>query len=332
MQTPELESIFAGLALPTGPEIGGDILSACVVPDWDQYRIAKDREGNPGLIVTTSQKDEEGLLSPLQLRHVAFFPSLSCRVEEAGGLVREGQFSIVRLRSADADLRRLFLRELCVWMTLLGPAPSVHGLATSVARLAELFQAVTRPGKETVQGLWAELFVIERSVDPELHVRAWHADPSELFDFASGSELLEVKSTTGALRRHRFGLGQLRPPVGSELRIASVMLEEVPSGLTVEDLAEQVKARIAPALKFRVDELVTLTLGEQWRLARKTRFAHAHALASFELFSALSVPTIEVPLPPEISDVRFTADLSSVVPMPVGLATSDSGLFALRLE
>jgi hypothetical protein len=214
---------------------------------------------------------------------------------------------------------------------MLGADPTPHALATAVGRLAELFQAVTRPSKETIQGLWSELFVIDRSADPEFHVRAWHSDPSELFDFSSGSELLEVKSTSGVLRRHRFALRQLQPPEGFELRVASLLIEETPSGITVDDLADRVKTHLGPTLRFRVDELVTIILGEQWRLARKTRFAHTNALSSLRFFTARSVPTIDATLPPEVTDVRFIADLTNVAPLPRELATREPSLFALRV-
>jgi hypothetical protein len=76
--------------------------------------------------------------------------------------------------------------------------------------LIELFRMLTIPPKESVQGLWGELYLMAQANDPVRLAGAWHARPEELFDFSEGAELLEVKSAAGYDREHHFSLDQLR--------------------------------------------------------------------------------------------------------------------------
>ena len=92
-------------------------------------------------------------------------------------------------------------------------------------RLIELFRAMTTPSRKSVQGLWAELFLIAQSRQPTILVDAWHMLPEDRYDFAMDDQRIEVKSFSGSLRQHHFSLEQLQPPEGVKTLIASMLVE-----------------------------------------------------------------------------------------------------------
>jgi hypothetical protein len=79
--------------------------------------------------------------------------------------------------------------------------------------------------RKSVQGLWAELFLMARLRDPSALVAAWHSQLGDLYDFSAGSQRIEVKSAIGRIRRHHFTLEQVLPIPRTRVLIASVLVE-----------------------------------------------------------------------------------------------------------
>ena len=55
-------------------------------------------------------------------------------------------------------------------------------------------QSFNRPPRKTIQGLWAELFIIERANNPEYLIQSWHSSSEDKFDFNDGQDKIEVKA------------------------------------------------------------------------------------------------------------------------------------------
>ena len=92
---------------------------------------------------------------------------------------------------------------------------------------------MSQPTKKALQGLWAELLVIERSKSPAYLLQSWHVSPNDKFDFNDGIDKIEVKSTRNVRRIHTFSLEQLHPNVNANLLIASVFVIETGHGRTI---------------------------------------------------------------------------------------------------
>jgi hypothetical protein len=167
-----------------------------------------------------------------------------------------------------------------------------------------------------VQGLWCELFLIFKSRSIQSVAQAWHANPRELHDFVSGTQILEVKSTLDPLRPHQFSLEQLERVGESRILIASFVLEERDdaSGWSLRDLWEQVANRSELSLELRngLYERLMRALGRDWGDANRYRFDPNTAHEHMKLYDADNIPRVSPELPPEVSRVRFQSELSGV--------------------
>ena len=109
---------------------------------------------------------------------------------------------------------------------------------------------------------------------PAVMISAWHQTPEDRYDFSASNQRIEVKSAAGRIRQHHFGLQQLHPPRGTNLLVASTFVESAGGGVSIAELADQVRSQIAgdPGLILLLDRIVGLTLGDNWRQASQFRF------------------------------------------------------------
>jgi hypothetical protein len=198
----------------------------------------------------------------------------------------------------------------------LGDTPTPAAVSDAINRLAELFHCLTKPPRKEIQGLWAELFVIARSDSPVAMARCWHAEPNDAFDFSVEAERIEVKSASGSSRQHVFSLQQLRPAQSVSVFVVSVLVQRTSSGESVNSLLRLLRNRLGGNLKamLLLERMVAETLGEKWRES-DIAFDAALAEESIRVYSALSIPSVNPDLPPEVSDVRFRVDMSRLEPV-----------------
>lgn len=69
-------------------------------------------------------------------------------------------------------------------------------------QLIELFRAIAKPARKSLQGLWAELFLISRAHQPAILVNAWHTVVEDRYGFAVDNQRIEVKGFSGQIRQH----------------------------------------------------------------------------------------------------------------------------------
>jgi len=182
-----------------------------------------------------------------------------------------------------------------------------------------------------VSGLWAELFVIWNSRDPKGLFRAWHSSPEEKYDLSSGTQRIEVKSTSQRRRVHHFSLEQLTPPSGCKVVIASLFVERNGGGTSLGELVEEIRTHLAeePELQERLDRVVASTLGNTLRQGLIARFDRELAADSLHFFNGVDAPRIPEPVPSGVSDVHFKSDLSQCQPLSQEILMSDGGIFEL---
>lgn len=324
MDAHHLEQVFAMLSRPAP----GVIAARPLVRD-SIYRVALLSDGAPALLVALRSEELTERYGE-RLEHVVYEPAERVQIELLSGHSEEGCHAILSCVDADAELRRYFFRVVALLLDELGEHPSAHEVDCSVRRVLELFRAMEGPGSRSVQGLWAELLVLAHAANPELVASSWHAKPRQLYDFSAGLQRVEVKSTTGPHRSHAISLDQLGVAVGGETFLVSVMLSSAASGLTIEELLDHALSRLPEQgeLRRRVETIVVLSLGSDWRDRARARFDRDAALDSLRIYDARSVPSVNRDLPPEVSDVRFTVDLSSVPSIALEEARNHGGLLA----
>jgi hypothetical protein len=150
-----------------------------------------------------------------------------------------------------------------------------------------------------------------------------------LHDFVAGRQRVEVKSTIGPHRVHQFRLEQLLPPHGTDVVIASFLLEESGRGLSIAELWDEVSGRheLSLGLRNRLSQILALGLGHDWRKARRVAFDPETALNTLQLYNATVIPKIDPHLPVEVSDVLFKSELTDTPSLSRADVVRRGGLF-----
>lgn len=314
-----LGATFAQLP-PSGLRSGNSLLFETVRVQTDlPHRISRNQQGHPCLLISVAQGGNV-LPAPMQLEHLTVQHGLTgvCR-EEAGSFAFN--FSFVELRSAEPVLVEVFL-DFCRDISIaLGANPTAKQIALQIRHLADLLQCLRAPGIRTVQGLWAELFVISQMTNAEKWVEGWHVDPMQLHDFVFQGSRIEVKSSSGRERLHKFSHDQLHFLHGSAFWLASILVDRSSSGDSVFDLAMNVKARIDAKSAMKLDAVLLKTLGEGYLSARDVKFDSSGAAASLRFYARSEIPSLPDLIPDSVFDVTYAVlldeDLGTKSPPPV---------------
>jgi hypothetical protein len=325
-----LTTAFECLALPRDSHGAVATFSTLKLPGYDRYRLAKDHNGEPSLLIATEEQVGGHPPASFSLKHLAIHHDIQCQVIDESGAIESGRFTIIRCKEGDILLHRYFLQVAESLISLLGSNPTTSDISKAVDKLVELFRLMTEPPRKSIQGIWAEILVIVASSDPASVVKAWHATPFDVYDFNSGDQRVEVKSSNGRARQHHFALTQLLPPMGTTLLIASVLVERSGAGTSLAELIEEARVRISSRLDLiaRLDHVVALTLGTDWRHAFDARFDRELSESSLMFFESSLIPTVDPNTPPAVSDVRFKADLSEISSLDKNQLRQAGGLFS----
>ena len=141
-----MESVVnAFYSLPVPPVSGteGIRFSAQAIPGGDSYRIAKDTEGRPALLISGTGKATR--LLNYRLENLEVVPSVNCAISFAGGAQERGTFSLIRCVSDDAVIHDHFLRSIASIIAAIGPNPSSDDISYGITKLVELFQLMVQP-------------------------------------------------------------------------------------------------------------------------------------------------------------------------------------------
>ena len=253
--------------------------------------------------------------APLVLEHLSVLHNVDCRLQQDNAESRTRRLSVIRCSDSDRVFQEYFLRALIPVLCSLPTTPSRQNVVTAVNTLVALFSRAMQPPRKTVQGLWAELFLICQSRDPAMLIRCWHAVPEDRFDFADGPQRIEVKAASGRVRIHTFALDQVRPPMGCIAIVASILVERSGGGQTASDLLDEVRSRVdTPDLLIRLDSVVAQIVGTEWRQANSIAFDRQLAEDSLRFFDAHDIPSVASDVPPQVSDVHFRVDLTQQSP------------------
>lgn len=330
----DLSEIFNSLQLPNTSISKNVRFTACLIPGYEQYRLGKDAQGNPSLLLSITGTLEHIRLVPIVLEHLTVQYDINCHISQLDGTIEEGSFTILHCTGNDDALHTYFLRVAATVITSLGHIPSKTQVTQTINKLIDLFQAMKGLPRKSIQGLWAELFLIARSRNPIILLKAWHTTPEDRYDFNMGDQRIEVKSVASRTRQHFFSLEQLQPPEGSKVLIASIFVERAGAGTSILDLIEHIQTRITdhPDDLLSMDRIISLTLGNDWQRALDERFDYELAEKSLAFFEATSVPTVNPTLPQGVSEVRFKSDLIDSVAINSSHYRTLGGLFLAALR
>lgn len=323
-----LFELFDGIAQPV--ENDNFQFSALVIPEFPSHRIAKDKSGNPTLLLSNANQTTRTIATNLKLQNVSVLFDVNCKIEQSGTLL-EKYFTAVCYIGNDISLKKYFLKLCSTLVKDLGNTPTHEDIRKEITRFIELLRLAVEPQTKTIQGLWAELFLIVESKAPLNLIRYWHCIPEERFDFNNGEERLEVKSSSNGIRIHNFSVDQLHSPSGTSTLIASVLVRQTSTGRSIDELATQISIHLSNDIQLieKLQMQIALTLGKSIHNSLNLRFDYELAKDSLRFYRAEDIPRIAIEIiPPFVSDVRFKSDISAIEPFNVNHLTDSGSLFA----
>jgi hypothetical protein len=280
------------------------------LPFTQKHKIGISPEGYPMFFIECNNTTH---LLDINLEFISVLFSRTCRLLE-NNKQSDSIYTIISLKTENVDFQQYFLEIVCIVLEQLPENPSHEQLKAEIQKLIELFSRFNRPPHKTIQGFWAELFMIEQAKYPEYLIQSWHSYPDDKFDFNDGQDKIEVKSTSTARRVHSFALEQLNPNRNSNLLIASVFVIQTGRGKNIFDLIDSICKRVQNLqLQFRLNEILSQTLGSDFDKAFDVYFDYQQALDTLAFYNFKDIPTINNDnIPNEVSNVRLDCDLSSI--------------------
>lgn len=240
-----------------------------------------------------------------------------CQLLSNNKEVAKGVYTVISLKMESVCLQEYFLDIVYFVIKKLSPTPQLKELKEEIEKLITLFSKFSKPPEKTIQGLWAELLVIEQSKNPNYLIKSWHHTSNDKFDFNDGVDKIEVKSTSKAKRIHNFSIEQLNPNKNSDLIIASVYAIQTGKGKSIFDLVKLINKKITDNdLLFRVNEVLIETLGKDFEKSFEIFFDYQLAIDSLAFYESQLIPKVDTSnISQEISNIHFDCDLSCVEPL-----------------
>jgi Putative PD-(D/E)XK family member, (DUF4420) len=305
----KLKEIYNNLPLPKGQNIYS--YSAKAIEGYENHRIGKNFLDNPSLLIFINEQDKDFFIPNQSLFNIKVSHNLKCEIELDNKTFQKN-FTVVSYTGQDSDIKDIFLSTSQILVESLGRTPSNAKIKFVVEKFIELFKSLKEVSKKSLQGLWAELFVIEQSKHPEKLIIGWHSIPEEKFDFSFGKLRIEVKSSGTEIRTHHFSSSQLNSVNNTEIIIASILVNINAGGISLEEILERINNRLNnyPKQKEKLHLLVYSVLGTDIDKINEIKFDYQLAQESFKLFNSIEVPKIESKdIPKEVSNIKFISNL-----------------------
>lgn len=305
----DLRYIYNNLPLPQKQNLNS--YSAKGIKGFEKHRIGKNYLDNPSLLIFISEKDKDFLIPNQNLFNLKIAHNLQCEIELENKFT-SNNFSVISYTGQDSDVKDLFLSTCEILIKSLGQNPTNSKVKFVVGKFIDLFKSLQEVPRKSLQGLWAELFVIEQSIYPEILITGWHSIPEEKFDFSFGKLRIEVKSCSSEIRTHHFSSGQLNPIDNTEIIIASLITNINAGGVSLDEIMRKIikKLNDFPKQIEKLHLLVYSILGTDVGRINEVKFDYQLAKESFLLYDSSSIPKIQVnDIPEEVSNVKFISNL-----------------------
>ena len=311
------------------PENDIKVFNAITIPEYPEFRIAIDFEGNAVLLLSVTKRIKDISLKNFRLKYLQLEQNIECKISE-NGVSRLQTFTVITFRSVDRNLQEYFLRIAETLIRTIGTNPTQQQVVDSLKRFIEVFKLLTDTPTNTVNGLWAELFLIDNASNPQTLLEYWHNIPEEKFDFNAGTERIEVESSSTFERRHIFSSEQLNPPADTQVLIASIFVKQNNSGVNIQQLTDNISEKFGKdyELTEKLNSIVCKTLGSSLEHSISIKFDYEIAKQSLRFYKHQDISKIEaVHIPTEVSEVRYKSDLTETKHTDINKYTDKQKLF-----
>ncbi|AOP36364.1 hypothetical protein A0128_20310 [Leptospira tipperaryensis] len=287
------------------------------------YRVGKDKEGLPYFLISIDIKKSSRSLLPISLQNLSVVHDVYCKIFEKNEF--EDYFTIIKCTSLDQLLHQYFFEIILSLLRVIKEQPSEEEINLFIRKIVDLFICIDEEPKKSVQGLWAELFLINESLDKRLLISSWHEIPSNIFDFQNSSTNLEVKSTLSNFRRHSFNYEQLKPDPFRQSFVISILMKENSRGTNIRELIEAIRKSLKGDSNsiIKVDQIIYSSVGKNWQHIDSFKFDIEFSKKSTKIYSIVDIPCIQHNIPNELSKIRFDCDLSNIKPISPSLKNKD---------
>jgi hypothetical protein len=279
------------------------------IENTDAIWLAVGSEGYPHLMFPVSGITDE---SDLKFRFIDVQFSRECYISDTSSNDQSGSFTLIKLKDDDPDVIRVFLRLL--EETFFNASENLDNrfIRKEVLHLIELFSKITFD-KSNLIGLWGELFTISNAADIEKAVSCWCSSENAKYDFVTRDFMLEVKTSLKSSRLHSFSLEQLRPSTDANVYIASILIAEVPSGLLLSQLIDQISASISDLDERRAFFRLCILKGGKdiYRLTMKLKPIDTGI--SIAIYESAQIPVPYIDPADPISHLRFDVNLTDII-------------------
>jgi len=315
-----LLTVFLELDIPQTEN--SKLFNATALNDFPFAKIGVNYFGFPVILISSKFDQTHLSQKNIKLKYIELTHNLECKVSENGKSIIDN-YSIIIFKSNEETLQNYFLGIAQTLLNSLSNNPTQKEVFETFKNFIEIFRSLTEIPTKTIQGLWAELMLIEQSKNPKTLINYWHNIPEEKFDFNADSQKIEVKSSSNLERVHIFMAEQLNPPNDSQVLIASIFTKQVSNGINVLDLLDKIDNRIKEIeLKEKIYRIVSRTLGNTFEQTTKIKYDYVLAKNSLRFYKHQDISKVgRINIPERVSEVKFKSDLTKITPIDINLFT-----------
>ena len=321
-----LLDVFLQLEIPHTEN--SKLFNATVLNNFPFAKIGVNYVGFPVLLVSSKFDQTHLSQKNIKLKYIELTHNLECKISEKG-ISKIDNYAVIVFKSDEKILQNYFFGIAHSLLNSLSKRPTQKEVSETFKNFIEIFRSLTETPTKTIQGLWAEIILIEQSKNPETLINYWHNLPEEKFDFNADSEKIEVKSSSNLERVHIFTAEQLNPTNNSQVIIASIFTKQVSNGINVLELLEKIENRITESeLKEKIYRIVSKTLGNTFEQTTKIKYDYDLAKNSLCFYRHQDISKVErINIPERVSEVKFKSDLTNIKPIDITKMKTGGKLF-----
>jgi len=169
-----LVELYNTLVIPD--EDNKKVFNAIPIPDFPNFRVAIDIEGNPVLLLSVVNRLKNISVKNFRLKYLQLLQNIECKISEDGKQSFQ-TFTVVTFTCEDRHLREYFLRVAESFVKSLNIKPTQEQVIETINKFVEVFRSLNDTPTNTVHGLWTELFLIDSSTNPKTLLNYWHNIP-----------------------------------------------------------------------------------------------------------------------------------------------------------
>lgn len=282
------------------------------IPDIQDAYIGSDSQGRPCIFFRCFDGTR---LPSLQTEQLSLTVSREFTLFMPGDIQQTDQYNTIFCLSDNPEDIEAFLTVIESFLKdRTDGRISTKEISTFFNALLRLFTIRPDENNEAQrQGLWGELYFMKQNGGYEFWAPYWHIETNRLFDFSSTSvpQRLEVKTTLRPNRIHNVSHRQVYSSTGEEIYIASMMLTEDNTGVSLRSLIDECREALSRTPHFMKLEKAVRHAGMHGQ-DEGPKYNGGEAARSIRFFDVESVPRFGASEPEGVSGTHYKIDLTSI--------------------